>query len=72
MLCQPSLCSEFEKKKDVTDGEVIGEKFKERLAMMIRDIQVYGKILANQRAADLRGGPNFHGSVEREKLIRFI
>ena len=37
------------------DGEVIGEKFKERLAMMIRDIQVYGKILANQRAADLAG-----------------
>lgn len=45
----------FEEKKDVIDGEVIGEKFKERLAMMIRDIQVYGKILANQRAADLAG-----------------
>ena len=45
----------FEEKKDVTDGGVIGEKFKERLAMMIRDIQVYGKILANQRAADLAG-----------------
>ena len=45
----------FEEKKDVIDGEVTGEKFKERLAMMIRDIQVYGKILANQRAADLDG-----------------
>ena len=45
----------FEEKKDVIDGEVTGEKFKERLAMMIRDIQVYGKILANQRAVDLDG-----------------
>ena len=45
----------FEEKKDVIDGEVVGEKFKERLAMMARDVQVYGKILANQRAADLGG-----------------
>ncbi len=45
----------FEEKKDVIDGEVASDKFRERLAMLTRDIRVYGGVLASQRAADLAG-----------------
>ena len=58
----------FEEKKDVVDRAVVSDKFKERLAMMIRDIQVYGRLLANQRAADLAGeDPTFMAQL-REKI----
>ena len=50
----------FEEKKDVVEGEVASDKFRERLTMMIRDIRVYGGVLARQRAADLAGeDPSF-------------
>ncbi len=45
----------FEEKKDVSDGAVMSDSFRERLAMMIRDIRVYGGLLAAQRTADLAG-----------------
>jgi FMN reductase len=45
----------FEEKKDVIAGEVASDKFRERLAMLTRDIRVYGGVLASQRAADLAG-----------------
>ena len=45
----------FEEKKDVADGAVVSDSFRERLAMMIRDIRVYGELLAAQRTADLAG-----------------
>ena len=45
----------FEENKDVADGAVMSDSFRERLAMMIRDIRVYGGLLAAQRTADLAG-----------------
>ena len=40
-------------KTDVEDGKIINDTFSQRLDMMARDIQVYGTLLAKQRAADL-------------------
>ena len=44
----------FEEKKDVIDGEVASDQFRDRLEMMIRDTIVYGRLLAGQRTADLQ------------------
>ena len=47
-------------KVDVQDGKIASESFEERLTMFVRDVQVYGKLLAEQRAADLAGSdPGF-------------
>jgi len=43
----------FSNETDVTGGRVVGESFQKRLEMMIRDVCVYGKLLARQRRADL-------------------
>ncbi len=57
----------FEENKDVADGAVMSDSFRERLAMMIRDIRVYGGLLASQRTADLAGeDPSFMARL-REK-----
>ena len=40
---------------DVKDSQIVGELFRKRLEMMIRDACVYGQLLANQRRADLAG-----------------
>ncbi|HKI70286.1 MAG TPA: NAD(P)H-dependent oxidoreductase [Verrucomicrobiae bacterium] len=40
---------------DVKDGQIIGDAFKNRLEMMIRDVRVYGALLAEQRHTDLAG-----------------
>jgi len=45
----------FAEKEDVAEGEIVSDKCRERLAMMIRDVQVYGYLLAAQRRADLAG-----------------
>ena len=45
----------FVEKEDVADGEVASDKFRDRLTMMIRDVQVYGSLLADQRKTDLSG-----------------
>ena len=50
----------FEEKKDVIDGEVASDQFRDRLEMMVRDVAVYGRLLADQRAADLQADdPSF-------------
>ena len=50
----------FQENQDVKDGQIISDSFKNRLQMMIRDTRVYGKLLADQRRADLRGSePGF-------------
>jgi NAD(P)H-dependent FMN reductase len=47
-------------KVDVKDGQIASESFEERLTLFVRDVQVYGKLLANQRQADLVGNdPGF-------------
>src|SRR5207249_3734745 len=43
----------FTNETDVTGGRVATESFRKRLEMMIRDVGVYGSLLAQQRRADL-------------------
>jgi FMN reductase len=38
---------------DVKDGQIISDALQQRLAMLIRDLRVYGELLARQRRADL-------------------
>jgi FMN reductase len=40
---------------DVKDGVIVADSLKKRLDMMIRDVRVYGVVLARQRRADLAG-----------------
>jgi len=53
-------------KEDVADGEIISDKFRDRLEMMIRDVEVYGGLLAAQRRADLAGiDPGFLAQLRK-------
>jgi NAD(P)H-dependent FMN reductase len=50
----------FTEGHDVKDGKIVGEQFRKRLEMMLRDARVYGQLLAQQRDADLAGNePGF-------------
>jgi len=50
----------FAEKQHVVDGQIVSDSFKGRLEMFVRDIRVYGGLLAKQRQADLAGtNPNF-------------
>ena len=40
---------------DVKDGQIASEALQQRLEMLVRDLRVYGEILARQRRADLAG-----------------
>jgi NAD(P)H-dependent FMN reductase len=40
---------------DVKDGQIVSDALKQRLVMLIRDLRVYGDLLARQRRADLAG-----------------
>ncbi|SVA83774.1 uncharacterized protein METZ01_LOCUS136628, partial [marine metagenome] len=56
----------FSEKEDVADGEVASDKFRDRLTMMMRDVQVYGSLLANQRKTDLSGeDPTFMAMLRK-------
>ena len=56
----------FEEKKDVIDGQVASDPFRDRLEMMIRDVAVYGRLLADQRAVDLESGdPSFMAQLRK-------
>ena len=56
----------FEEKKDVIDGEVTSDPFRDRLEMMIRDVAIYGRLLADQRAADLQADdPSFMAQLRK-------
>lgn len=37
------------------DGKILNDAFRLRLEMMVRDVRVYGTLLAGQRKADLKG-----------------
>ena len=41
--------------KDVKNGKIVDAAFKQRLEMLVRDARVYGRLLAKQRRADLKG-----------------
>ena len=56
----------FVEKEDVVDGEVASDKFRDRLTMMMCDVQVYGSLLANQRKTDLSGeDPTFMAMLRK-------
>jgi NAD(P)H-dependent FMN reductase len=40
---------------DVKDGQIVSDALKQRLAMLTRDLRVYGELLARQRRTDLAG-----------------
>ena len=44
----------FMEDTDVKEGKIVSDSFKNRLDMMIRDLRVYGQLLARQREADLQ------------------
>jgi len=45
----------FADEEDVRDGRVVSDALKKRLEMFVRDVRVYGGLLARQRRADLTG-----------------
>ena len=45
----------FADKVDVKDSQVASDALQKRLAMLVRDVRVYGALLAQQRHADLGG-----------------
>lgn len=55
----------FVEDEDVKDGELVSDAFKKRLAMLVRDVRVYGMLLAEQRRTDLAGKE--HGFLARHR-----
>jgi FMN reductase len=50
----------FAENSDVKDGQIANDQLTKRLEMLIRDVRVYGELLARQRRADLAGAaPGF-------------
>lgn len=45
----------FAEREDVKDGQISSDALRRRLEMLVRDVRVYGQLLAQQRAADLAG-----------------
>lgn len=45
----------FAENIDIKEDRIVTESLRDRLTMLIRDIQVYGHLLARQRNADLAG-----------------
>jgi len=42
-------------REDVLEGKVVSASLKQRLDMFVRDVAVYGRLLAQQRLSDLAG-----------------
>jgi hypothetical protein len=40
---------------DVKDGQIASDALKQRLEMLVRDLRVYGEVIARQRRTDLAG-----------------
>ena len=56
----------FMEKVDVKEGQIATDELKNSLEMLQKDIQVYGRILADQRAADLSGNtPGFLAQLRK-------
>jgi len=50
----------FAEQEEVNAGQVVSDALKERLDMFVRDVRVYGALLARQRRTDLAGSePGF-------------
>ncbi len=56
----------FVEGEDVRNGKIVSENLTNRLMMLIRDVRVYGEILARQRQEDLRGEePGFMAQLRK-------
>ena len=56
----------FANRVDVQDGRIVSEALVKRLEMLMRDVKVYGTILARQRRADLAGrDPGFMARLRK-------
>ena len=56
----------FMEKVDVKDGQIATDELKTRLEMLQKDIQTYGRVLADQRATDLSGNtPGFLAQLRK-------
>ena len=56
----------FTHRVDVHDGKVVSESLIKRLDMLMRDVRVYGEVLARQRRADLSGNePGFMARLRK-------
>jgi FMN reductase len=52
----------FSEDVDVKDGQIVSGNLRNRLEMLVRDVRVYGRVLAQQRRLDLAGTePGFLG-----------
>ena len=50
----------LQEKEDVKDGRIVSDALAKRLEILVRDVKVYGTLLAGQRQADLAGSdPGF-------------
>src|SRR2546426_5886096 len=50
----------FAEQEDVNAGQVVSDTLKQRLNMFVRDVRIYGTLLARQRRTDLAGSePGF-------------
>jgi FMN reductase len=56
----------FAENSDVKDGQIANDQLTKRLDMLIRDVRVYGELLARQRRADLGGAaPGFMARLRK-------
>jgi FMN reductase len=60
----------FVERDDVKDGQIVSEQFRKRLEMMIRDVCVYGELLARQRGADLSGSDPGFMARHRKQVVK--
>jgi NAD(P)H-dependent FMN reductase len=57
----------FTEDTDVRDGRIVSARLDQRLAMLARDLRVYGELLARQRRADLAGrDPGFLARLRKD------
>lgn len=56
----------FVEKTDMKDGQIASDALRERVEMLVRDVRVYGQLLARQRRADLAGDdPGFMARLRK-------
>jgi FMN reductase len=55
----------FVEKEDVRNGQIVSASLHQRLDMLVRDVRVYGALLARQRRVDLAGKE--HGFMARHR-----
>ena len=56
----------FTDKQDVQNRQIVSDSLNKRLELMVRDVRVYGELLARQRRADLAGtDPGFMAKWRR-------